>query len=378
MTQHSATTVRPLAIGLAIVLVLATGLRMWANASASRELDERAAGNLQRSVVTARATVQPAERKVSLPGTLRGYQESVLYARTNGYVAAWHKTIGDEVRAGEVLATLSAPEQERELLQARAMRQQVGARAGLAHASLARWETQRQYNVISQQAFEEKRSENEQAQAELAAVDANVQRLEQQLAFLQVVAPFEGVITRRSVDVGALVTSGATELFALAQTSKLRLTLWVPQIYANEVHTAQRVSIRVNEISNRLFAGVIEHVSGAIDPTTHARQVDIMVPNEGNMLLPGSYASVGIDVVSNYQNVLVPPNGLLVGKEGPRVVLVKNDGRVTYQPVQLGRDLGKQVEVVSGLSVDDTLVLNPSELLQEGEVVKVARSATAE
>jgi RND family efflux transporter MFP subunit len=305
---------------------------------------------------------------------LRGYEETIIYARTSGYVSSWLKTIGDRVRKGELLATLSAPEQEQELIQARAVREQVKARADLTAASLVRWEAQHQYHVISEQDFEEKRSADRQARADLAAADANVRRLEQLLALQRIVAPFDGIVIRRSIDVGMLVSPGTKELFALSQTTRLRLTVWVPQAYANNVQVGQPVDIKINETEHRSFAGSIEHVSGGIDTGTNARQVEVIVPNDNDELLPGSYANVHLSVMHSTKSLLVSPNALLLGKDGPRVIVVRDGNRLSYRSVELGRDFGKEIEVLAGIAREDAIVVNPSQLLQEDEIVDV-RSA---
>ncbi len=356
-------------------LLLAGGaLRLYANDRVTRGLEQQAAERLQPSVSVVQAKPATSQLTVHLPATLRGNEEGVIYARTGGYVSRWHSEIGDPVQRGDVLATLSAPEQEQELLQARAAREQTRARASLARTSLQRWEAQR--HVVSQQQFEEKRSEAEQADADLNAAEANVQRLENLLALQKVRAPFDGVITRRRVDTGALVIAGVTELFSIAQVKPLRLTLWVPQSYASDVRVGQQVSISVAGVQQR-FTGTIEHVSGAIDTATRARQVEIAVPNEDGRLLPGAYAEVGLQLTSGANSLRIPPNVLLINKEGPRVMVVDDDDRIVFRSIRLGRDLGKEIEVEEGITTQDRLVTNPADLLREGDKVVVRPPAAS-
>ncbi len=365
--------VRVVVIGAGLLIAGGT-LRLYANDRAARGLEKQAAARLVHSVSVVHAKSAASQLTVHLPATLRGNEEGVVYARTGGYVSRWHKEIGDPVRQGDILATLSAPEQEQELLQARATREQTRARASLARTSLRRWEAQRQ--LVSQQQFEEKSSEAAQADADLNAAEANVQRLENLLALQKVRAPFDGVITRRRIDTGALVTAGVTELFSIAQVKPLRLTLWVPQTYASDVRDGQQVSVRVNGVEWR-FTGTIEHISGAIDTSTRARQVEIAVANEDGRLLPGAYAEVGLQLTSGAHSLLIPPNALLINKEGPRVMIVGDDDRIAFRSIRLGRDLGKEIEVLEGITTSDRLVTNPADLLREGDevVVKVAASS---
>lgn len=249
-----ASAVWSLSIGFAVLFAFAAGLQIWVSES-------------DRPV--------PAQSAPDLQGTLRGYREAVLYARTDGHVAVWYKTIGEQVLAGEVLATVSSPEQERELNEARATRDRARARAALT---------------------------------DLAAAEENVQRLEQRMSSLHVVAPFDGVITRRDVDVGTRVRSGTTGMFSLAQITTLRLELWIPLAHASGARTGQRVSIGVKEYPGRRFVGVIEHASGAIDSVRQARQVEVLVPNESHLLMPGTSVSASIDGANDSGNVLTMPN----------------------------------------------------------------------
>lgn len=375
ISRHTLRWTGTAAAVVAALLLAGGSLRLFANERQARSLQTQIDVNLKRTVTTINARPADPTRSINLPATLRGNEESIIYARTTGYVAAWHKTIGDSVRKGELLAELSAPEQEQALLQARAARDQSNARAALSQGTLARWETQLQSHVVSRQAYEEKRSEAQQAQADLSAAEANVQRLEQLLALQRIVAPFDGVITRRTIDVGAMVTAGGNELFAVTQTHLLRLTVPVPQVYANEVSRGQPATITLEEFPGRSFAGRIEHVSGGLDATTRTREIEIIVPNTEGRLLPGSYATVNLALKSSVGALIIPPSALIVDQDGTRVILVDDRQRLRFRTIRLGRDLGKQLEVLDGLTAQDAIVLNPSDLLQEGESVSVRHIA---
>jgi multidrug efflux system membrane fusion protein len=202
-------------------------------------------------------------------------------------LSAWHKTIGDPVKKGDLLATIDVPELEHELAEARAVRNQAKAKLDLARSTLKRWEVLHRTDSASEQEYEEKRSAVPQAEADLEAAEASIRRLQQIAEFRRVVAPFSGIVSRRNVDVGHLITAGTQELFAITQIDPLRLTIWVPQAYAEDVKAGQEVTIRFPEAQGKTAPAHIEHVAGALDPVTRSRQVDITLPNKEGKFLPG-------------------------------------------------------------------------------------------
>lgn len=352
-----------------LVLLLGGGaLRLLANTRDATALEQRTELNLTRTVNVTHAKKGKLTNSIVLPGSLTGYTEAVIYARSNGYLRAWYKNIGDQVKKGELLAVIDAPEQTQELAQAKAMREQVNARLALAKLTQERWENLRLHDSVPQQELEEKRSAYQQAQADLAVIDANISRLQQLESFRQITAPFAGVITRRSVDVGELVAPGSKELFALTQQDKLRLAIWVPQVYAAGIKPEQEVSVSVRE-SAASYHGKVTHISGSIDPVTRSRQVEVVLDNHDGKLVSGAYAEAKLELARGLPAMIVPPSVLVIGKDAPYVVLVDGDGKVAFRTVKLGRDLGKTLEIVSGVSPLDTLVVSPSELLEPGDQV---------
>lgn len=354
--------------GLAFLL-LGGGLRLGLNFNDAQALQQRTVDSAQRTVTIVHPRSGEVKRSIDLPGTLRGGSETVIHARSAGYVAAWYKTIGDRVKKGELLARIDAPEQEQELAQAKAAREQIKVRAAQTAQTFERWNGLRAKGVVSLQDFEDKRATRDQATADLVATDANVRRLEQMEGFRRIVAPFDGVVTRRSIDVGNLISAGGKELFALAQTDPLRLSAWVPQAYAGEVREGQEVTIRLGEMPGSKFTARIEHVAGAIDATTRSRQIDVILPNQDGKLLPGSYVTVSLDLARSAQALIVPANVVILGHDGPRIATVDADQRVQFRPVKLGRDLGRELEVLGGISAQDALVSSPADALMEGEKV---------
>jgi len=354
-----------------IALILGAGIRVIINAQEANALENYTAKTLERTVLITNAKPGDLQRNMTLPTTLRGNTESVIYARTTGYLAAWHKGIGDHVNKGELLAIIDAPEQEQELVQSRAQREQIAARTELAEQTLARWETlQARQSAISQQDLAEKRSVVRQAKADLAAADANVKRLQQLESFRRITAPFAGIITRRSVEVGDLITGGNKELFAITQTDLLRLTIWVPQTYADSLAIGTQVDVNLTEHQGGGLKATIERIAGAIDSNTRARQVDLVLQNPKAKLLPGAYAEVNIKLVSGIQALVVPAAVLIITDQTQRVAVVEKDNHIRFQTVKLGRDLGRDVEILDGITAEDTLVVSPADQLQDGELIK--------
>lgn len=363
-------TIRRVAFGLAGLLLLSGATRAIVNQREGKALEEYTAQTLERRVLTTKAKPGSLQQTLRLPATLRGNAEAVIYARSNGYVSNWHKGIGDYVKRGELLATLDAPEQEQQLAQARAEREQIAAQLDLAEKTLVRWEAlaQRQ-NAISPQDLDEKRSLLRQTRADLNAADANVKRLDKLQNFRHITAPFDGIVTRRSIEIGDYVAQGSKELFAITQTNPLRTSIWIPQAYADSLTLNNEVDLSLREQQENLRAK-IERIAGGIDPGTRSRQVDLVLPNPSATLLPGAYAEVSIPVVSSVETMIVPAATLIIRDQNQRIAIVEPDNTISFRNVKLGRDLGRDVEVLEGISTADTLVVSPPDQLVEDELVQ--------
>ena len=317
---------------------------------------------------------------LTLPGTLLGVIESTVYARSNGYVVRWAKDIGSSVTKGELLAEITAPEIDQELSQAVSARAQAAASASLANSTAERWQALRAKDAVTQQDLDEHLSAASQAAANLSAADANVGRLEKLRGFNRVVAPFDGVVTRRNVDVGDLVNAGnggtGQALFAVAQVDPLRLYVYVPQIYARQIKIGDAVTVTLAERVGQQFQGTIARTARAIDAGTRTMQVEIRVPNPTGALIAGSYVQVMLPINVDAKALVVPTNVLLFRPEGTRVAVVDVEGKVHLTSVKLGTDFGTSVEVLSGLSATDRLVLNPADSLADGDVVTLPASSS--
>jgi len=372
-TQRSNTLIytKRVAIFAFITLLALASIRIIVNVQKANALQEYTTKTLERTVLITHAQPGDLKRTLALPTSLRGNNESIIYARTTGYVSVWYKGIGDQVKKGDLLATLEAPDQEQELAQARAQREQTAARTDLAEQTLSRWEAlEARQSAISQQDLAEKRSLVRQGRADLNAADANVKRLEQLQSFRRITAPFAGIITRRSIEVGDLIASTGKELFAISQTDPLRATVWVPQAYAANLNLGAQVNLNIAEQSSAKIKANIERIAGGIDPATHARQVDLILENPNAKILPGTYAEVSIQLSSSVKTLIVPAAVLIVTDQTQRVAIVNKDKHLHFTTVKLGRDLGKDVEILDGITSQDTLVVSPSDQLIEDQLVE--------
>ncbi|GAA4341031.1 efflux RND transporter periplasmic adaptor subunit [Variovorax defluvii] len=360
-------------IVVAVLLAVGAARTVAVRMANARELQASSTELARQYVKTALPQAAAAGQTLALPGTLQGFVQAPISARASGYLKRWTRDIGSRVKKGELLAEIETPEIDQQLSQAIAARQQTASSLELAKSTVARWENLRKKDVVSQQDLDERRSSLAQATANLAAADANVQRLRQTEGFKRIVAPFDGVITRRNVDVGDLIDAGGSRpLFLLAQTDPLRVYINVPQAYAQLVKAGQPVVVTQAELRGQRFSGEVARTSGAIDTATRMMQVEVTLPNREGLLLPGAYVQVSLPLAATGA-LSIPANALLFRGDGTRVAMVDAEGRVRLRTVRLGRNYGETVEVLEGIGPTDRLVLNPSDSLAEGDIVSVAK-----
>jgi RND family efflux transporter MFP subunit len=364
-----------------VLVVLGAGAArtIFSRMANARTLETVAATSDKTYVRTTTPTAGGAGQELVLPGTLQGYTQSPVAARASGYLKRWTTDIGSRVQKGELLAEIETPEIDQQLSQAVAARAQTAASLALARSTMERWEALRKKDAVSQQDLEERRSGYTQAQANLASVDANIERLRQLGAFKRVTAPFAGVITRRNVDVGDLIDAGGGSgraLFVLTQTDPLRIYVNVPQSYAQVVKAGQMVKISQPELAGRAFEGRIARTAASIDASTRTMQVEIGLANPDNALLPGAYVLVALPVAAG-STLTMSTNALILRSSGPQVALVDRERRVHLKPVKIGRNYGQTVEVLEGVGPNDRLVQNPPDSLAENDQVEFAPEAPA-
>jgi len=367
--------------GVALMLLLVTAaaigfaIRLGERRALGKETESLAVPN----VIVIQPKVAPPQEEIVLPSSLEAFTESPIYARTNGYLAHWYKDLGSKVQKGTLLADIETPEIDQELMQARAARDQAEAQLRLAKTSADRWETLRKMDAVAQQETDERSSGYTQGQAALASASANVRRLEQLESFKHVYAPFAGTITKRNTDIGALINAGNSgmnqELFVVALVNPIRVYVDVPEIYAPSVRRGVNASIELPSLPGQRFTGSVARTADAIDPGTRTLRTEIDVPNSDGKLLPGSYAQVHFGVHVATTRLSVPVNALLFRSEGPRAAIVGSDGKVHLKPVVIGRDYGTDVEILGGLKTSESIVLNPSDSLEEGQPVHATKES---
>jgi RND family efflux transporter MFP subunit len=326
------------------------------------------------TVAVIHPTSEKPDEELVLPGSLQAFEESPIYARTNGYLLRWYKDIGSRVTKGELLADIDTPEVDQELMQARATRQQIVAQMDLAKINSDRYLSLRTTDSVSQQEADQQASGYQQAKANLDANDANVRRLEELEAFKHVYAPFSGVLTKRNVDPGALINAGGTgkELFDMARVDPLRVYVSVPQSYAPAIKNGMEAWVTLQELPEQKFKGTVARTAESIDPITRTLLTEVDVPNRDGRLLPGSFGEVHFRPGISGQKVTLPVNAMLFRQEGPRVAVVGSDNKVRLRPITIGRDYGNTLEILGGVSVEDQVVVNPADSLEEGQQVNVA------
>lgn len=314
--------------------------------------------------------------EVSLPGNAQAYVATPIWARTNGYLKAWYFDIGAHVKGGQLLAEIETPEVDRQLDQARADLATAEANYQLSQTTAARYESLLKSDSVAKQDVEDRVGDLHAKKAMVDSAKYNLQRLQETQKFQKVYAPFDGVITARNIDIGALINAGANapgkELFDIAATGRLRVYVNVPQQYSRDVAPGTAADLVLAEFPGRRFAGKIVRSADAIDPASRTLLTEVDVDNPTGELLPGAFLSVRLKLRSKAASVVVPVNTLIFRAEGMQAAVLRGN-RAQLVPVTIGRDYGTEVEVVSGLSAGDLIIENPSDSLVSGTEVRLAR-----
>ena len=365
--------------GVALVIVAGLALGVIPRLRGQSKLVAATQEVTLRTVTVTNATRLASSVQLALPGDVRAFEETKIYARADGYLLKWNSDIGAKVEAGQVLAEIDTPELDQELNQSRAALAQAQANLVLARSSAERWQRLLKDRAVSQQEVDEKTSALAAREADVKAAEAAVARLEKLSSFKEVRAPFAGTITRRHVDTGALIRAGgnASALFDLAQTDTLRVQVNVPQAYLRDIAIGSTVAIAVAEYPGRAFPGKLLRTSGAFDATTRTMLTEIEVPNRNGELFPGIHVDVQLTLAQANPPIVVPARAVIIRGEGLQVAEVDDANAIRLQKVQAGRDLGRTVEIVSGLSDGARIVTNPTDTLVEGMLVRIAGTQTA-
>jgi RND family efflux transporter MFP subunit len=360
-----------------VLLVVALGLGAWGEISrvaARNALGRETARDALPSVITTTANRSDVGEDLVLPGTVQAFVEAPIYARSNGYLKTWRTDIGTEVKKGQLLAEIEAPEVDQQLSQARADLETARANESLSSSTNKRWQGLLSTESVSRQDADEKAGD---AAAKKAAVDsaaANVARLRELESFKRVVAPFDGVVTARNTDIGALINAGqnsGSELFRIADIQKLRIYVQVPEAYAAVTKPGLEAQLKFTEQPNRTFVARTVRTSNALDPTLRTLQVELQLDNANRDVLPGAYAEVHFKLAGNAESLRLPANTVLFRSAGLQVATIDGTTHVKLKSIVQGRDFGNTIEVLSGIEADDRVVVNPPDSITDGASVRI-------
>lgn len=360
-------------IGAAVVAVAIVALGISTRTSADRRLEATSADASMPTVNVVTPKRGEGGDSLTLPGTIQAFNSAAIYARTNGYVRRWLVDIGDRVAAGQTLAVLDAPEIDQQLAQARADYQTAVANVQLARTTSGRWSNLLEKDAVSKQEADEKAGDFAAKTALANAALANVKRLQAMQGFTRLAAPFPGVVTSRSVQIGALVAANSASsqpLFTVSDIHRVRIYVRVPQSYSAQVHPGLLASMTLPEYPGRSFDTMLTRTAGAVDAQSGTVLVELQTDNPDAALKPGAYAQVRFPVGSA-DSIRIPASALIFNNAGTSVALVDGSGRVTIRPVKIGRDEGKEIEVTAGLSGNERIIDTPPDALDSGDRVKV-------
>jgi membrane fusion protein (multidrug efflux system) len=362
-----------LVAGIAAVLIVVTGIRAREDSSARlREWTDNQA------IPTVAVTLPDAKvlnATLDLPGRLEAWQRAPIYARVSGYLKSWSADIGTRVKAGETIAEIEAPDLDQQLLQARADLASQQASAKLSEATLTRRKSLIASNFVSMQEIDERTADLSNKKAAVNSGQANVERLEALAGYKKITAPFDGVVTARDTDVGALINAGGgtgPAMFVVSDISRLRVYVNVPQSYVPAIRIGAKAIISMPEYPNRTFAATVEASSQSVDVASGTTRMQLGLDNAQGELMPGGYANVKLSLQRDAVPLHIPASALIFNQSGLRVATVSADDKVLFKTVTIARDLGREIELASGIAPDDRIIVAPPDGLADGDQVRVA------
>jgi membrane fusion protein (multidrug efflux system) len=364
-------------IGIAAVvgalLVVVTGIR------AREESGERLREWTDDQAIPTVAVVLPDAKvlnaTIDLPGRLEAYYRAPIFARVSGYLKGWTADIGAKVKAGQVIAEIEAPDLDQQLLQARADLASEQASAKLSEATLARRKTLIPSNFVSMQEIDERTADLSNKNAAVNAGQANVERLEALAGYKKITVPFDGVVTARDTDVGALINAGGGSgppMFVISDISKLRVYVNIPQTYVPAIKIGAKAVISMPEYPGRTFDATVEASSQSVDINSGTTRMQLGLDNSAGELMPGGYANVRMSLARDSVPLHIPASALIINQNGIRVATVGPDDKVLFKTVTIARDLGRNIELGSGLAADDRVIVAPPDGIADGDQVRIA------
>src|SRR5450631_4337739 len=358
---------------IVVLLVVVTGIR--AREDASVKLREWTDDQAIPTVAVVLPDPKVLSATIDLPGRLEAYYRAPIFARVNGYLKSWSVDIGAKVKAGDVIAEIEAPDLDQQLLQARADLVNQQASAKLSEVTLARRRTLIASNFVSMQEIDERTADLSNKNAAVKSAQANVERLEALAGYKKITVPFDGIVTARSTDVGALINAGGGSgpaMFVVSDISKLRVYVNIPQSYVPAIKIGAKAVISMPEYPNRTFAATVEASSQSVDVGSGTTRMQLALDNAGGELMPGGYANVRMSLARDAIPLHIPASALIFNQNGLRVATVGADDKVLFKNVTIARDLGRDIELASGISADDRIIVAPPDGIADGDQVRVA------
>ncbi len=371
---------------VALLLIIGIASGIVSRSVTEQHLEQTTARNAVLTVTTTHPSVTGTASEISLPGNTQAFNDTPIYARTNGYLKQWFVDIGQKVHRGQLMAIIETPEIDEQLQVSQADLKSAQADLNLANVTSQRYQNLLKEDSVSKQETDVAVSGAAAKQAAYEAAQANVRRLQQLQSFERVYAPFDGVVTARNTDIGDLINAGTgtaepgatgatapRDLFRIAAIGKLRIFVPVPEVYAPAIHDGETATLTLDEYPGQSFTGTVARNSSAIDPNSRTLNVEVDVNNQNGKLLPGAYVFVHFKLPQAREMLSVPANALLFRAEGLRVALVQN-GHVHLQPITIGKDNGSTLQIASGLTASDNIILNPADSIAEGQQVRIANA----
>jgi len=380
MSQPSPTSrpTRRLPVVIAAVVVIgAVGAGLAVRATRAHQLEARAQSRSLPTVAVIHPTPLPVDA-LELPGRVEAWSRAPIYARVSGYLKRWNVDIGQSVKAGQVLAEIETPDLDQELTQAQAELASARSDAAIAKASADRWQRLVDTRLVSRQDADERAATSQSREATAQALGANMARAQTLARYKQLVAPFDGVVTARNTDVGALINTGSTagsELFVVSDLSRLRVYVSVPQRQVAAIGPGAKAQLIVPERPGKTYEATVQSLSQAIDSSSGAMLVQLVVDNATGELLPGAYATVRFEVPNAGDALGLPPSALIIGKNGVHLAVLDAKDKAQLREVRISRDMGNMVEFADGLKADDRVIDNPPDGIATGDAVRVAEAA---
>jgi membrane fusion protein (multidrug efflux system) len=362
-----------MAVGAAALLVVVTGIR--AREDADSKLREWTDDQAVPTVAVVLPDARALAATIDLPGRLEAYYRAPIFARVSGYLKSWSADIGARVKAGQVIAEIEAPDLDQQLLQARADLASQEASARLSEATLTRRKTLIASNFVSMQEIDERTADLSNKKAAVNSGQANVERLEALAGYKKITVPFDGVVTARDTDVGALINAGGGSgpaMFVVSDISKLRVYVNVPQTYVPAIRIGAKAVINMPEYPNRTFPATVEASSQSVDVNSGTTRMQLGLDNSAGELMPGGYANVRLNLQRDGVPLHIPASALIFNQNGLRVATVGSDDKVLFKTVTIARDLGREIELASGLSPEDRVIVAPPDGLADGDQVRIA------